>query len=350
MYKQPYLQKYSGKSSRFTCPQCKTKESFTLYLSGDTNAPIHSTVGKCNREVKCGYHYTPKQYFTDNPISKKEFTNSHKKMIPQPMQNSPINYIPWKLVKESASFNSNFVRFLCEMFTKEQITNAVENYALGATKNKEVIFWQMDINGKFRTGKIMQYNSKTGKRIKHQSGAINWVHNNLKKTNPDFAQFNLLQCYFGEHLIRMYPEKPIAIVEAEKTAIIAGMVFTEYNWLAAGNLNGLSVEKSKVLKGKKVILYPDAGCFEKWQHKADQIKKQVFCSIAVSNLLEKYATPQQINEGYDIADYITQQAIIPKSIQCVENKFSPTLNKMIEINPAVLMLINEFELEEDFTQ
>lgn len=348
MYKQPYLQKYRGKSSRFVCPKCKTKESFTLYLNGETNMPIHSTVGKCNREIKCGYHYTPKQYFSDNPILKKELPNVHIKMTPQPKQNQPISYIPWKIVKQSASFKSNFVRFLCEMFTEEQITNAVEDYALGATKNKETIFWQMDINGKLRTGKIMQYNPNTGKRIKHQSGAINWVHNNLKKTNPDFAQFNLSQCYFGEHLIRLYPEKPIAIVEAEKTAVIASMVFTEYNWLAAGNLNGLSVEKSKVLKGKKVILYPDAGCFEKWRQKADQIKKQVFCSITISNLLEKHATPQQINEGYDIADYITRQAVIPKTVQYAKNEFSPALNKMIEINPAVFTLINEFQLQEVF--
>jgi len=39
----------------------------------------------------------------------------------------------------------------------------------------------MDIQGKVRTGKIMQYNPDTGKRIKHQSGAIDWVHNKLKK-------------------------------------------------------------------------------------------------------------------------------------------------------------------------
>ncbi|MDD3787067.1 MAG: DUF6371 domain-containing protein [Petrimonas sp.] len=346
MYKQPYLQKYSGKSSRSTCPQCKTKESFTLYLSGDTNAPIHSTVGKCNREVKCGYHYTPKQYFTDNPISKKEFTNSHKKMIPQPMQNSPINYIPWKLVKESASFNSNFVRFLCEMFTKEQITNAVENYALGATKNKEVIFWQMDINGKFRTGKVMQYNPDTGKRIKQQSGAINWVHNLLKKSNPEFKNFNLQQCYFGEHLLRMYSDKPIAVVEAEKTAIIASMVFPDFNWLAAGNLNGLSVEKSKIFKGKKVILYPDAGCYTKWKEKMVQLKSEIYCHISISDLVEKHASPQQIEIGYDIADFILEQLHKPNLPQGYNNNFSPTLNKMIEINPAVLSLINEFELEE----
>ena len=28
---------------------------------------INDIVGKCNRLDKCGYHYTPHQYFTDNP-------------------------------------------------------------------------------------------------------------------------------------------------------------------------------------------------------------------------------------------------------------------------------------------
>jgi hypothetical protein len=67
---------------------------------------------------------------------------------------------------------------------------AGENYALGATKSKEVIFCQIDVIGKVRSGKIMQYNPTTGKRIKHQSGAIDWFLNyymdneNALKTIP----------------------------------------------------------------------------------------------------------------------------------------------------------------------
>ncbi|MDD2245278.1 MAG: DUF6371 domain-containing protein, partial [Dysgonamonadaceae bacterium] len=76
----------------------------------------------------------------------------------------------------------------------------MRNYALGATKNGSVIFWQIDIKGNVRTGKIMQYNPATGKRIRHKSGAINWVHNILKRRDPNYTNFNLDQCYFGEHL------------------------------------------------------------------------------------------------------------------------------------------------------
>ena len=76
----------------------------------------------------------------------------------------------------------------------EQIKFAGETYALGATNYKEVIFWQIDTAGKVRTGKIMQYNAETGKRIKHESGAIDWVHNKLKKTKQLLGDFNLQQC------------------------------------------------------------------------------------------------------------------------------------------------------------
>ena len=187
----------------------------------------------------------------------------------------------------------------------------MRNYALGATKNQSVIFWQIDINGKVRTGKIMQYNPDTGKRIKNKTGAINWVHNILKKRNSkkgnfEFANFNLCQCYFGEHLIHIYPDKPIAIVEAEKTAVIGSIIFDNYNWLAAGNLNGLNVEKSRVLQNKNVVLYPDAGCFDKWEKKSIQIKSQIFCNIKTSSLIEKHATKDQTKAGYDIADYIIE--------------------------------------------
>ena len=62
------LERYRGRGSRYTCPQCHRKQSFTRYIDTyNNNIYINDNVGKCNRLDKCGYHYTPKQYFTDNP-------------------------------------------------------------------------------------------------------------------------------------------------------------------------------------------------------------------------------------------------------------------------------------------
>lgn len=75
-------------------------------------------------------------------------------------------------------------------------------------------------------------------------------------------------------------------------------------WLAAGNMNGLSIEKSHVLKNRDVMLYPDLGAFEKWSLKATEIQKQCDCKISMSTLLENEATDTDRANGLDITDYI----------------------------------------------
>lgn len=355
MYTPPYLQPYKGNASRFTCPSCETKHSFTLYLDGNTNEPIHRTVGKCNRESKCGYHYTPKQFFIDNPSNCRDEACLVLKQSPTPKpiaQPQPPGTIPFSYVVRSASYKSNFVRFLFDFLTDEQIEQAYQSYALGATKTGEVIFWQIDINGKVRTGKIMQYNPETGRRIKHESGAIDWVHNKLKKAGALPEDFNLQQCFFGEHLLKIYRDKPVAIVESEKSAIIASVVIPDSIWIAAGQLNGLSIEKAKVLKGRKVTLFPDLGGYEKWKEKSQMINS-LFPSplgeglgVRCSTILEDIATETQRSEGLDIADYIIEELKAKTKIDEIQSRFSQKLQSMIEENPALLLLIDRLKLEE----
>lgn len=356
-FKQPYLQPYKGTGTRHTCPQCNTNKSFTLYLNGDTHEPINPKVGICNRLIKCAYHYTPKQFFQDNPHLVETWrATSHTKPNTTSRTNSkkPFNQpkeiitgLPFSLVEKSASYRSNFVRFLCEFMTEEQIKSIGENYVLGATKNKEVIFWQMDTAGKVRTGKIMQYNPETGKRIKHKSGAINWVHNKLKWLNKLPEDFNFKQCFFGEHLLKIYPDKTVAIVESEKSAVIASVYFPDIIWIGAGNLNGLSVEKCQILKGRNVILFPDLGAFTQWREKSVELEKKCSCWIKVSTLLENIATPEEHKKGLDIADYMINQLKKNKTIsKPIQNAYSELLNNFIETNPAVHYLIDMLKLEE----
>ena len=371
-YPQPYLQPYKGKSTRHTCPSCETKLSFTLYLSGDTHEPINSKVGKCNRESKCGYHYTPKQYFIDNPPLSPPLAGGRAgSLTPSPLERAGVRSgglvgsIPFHFVQKSASYKSHFVRFLFDHFSDEQIRSVAENYALGATNSKEVIFWQIDITGKVRTGKIMQYNSETGKRIKHQSGAIDWVHNKLKKNGTLPEDFNLQQCFFGEHLLSIFPDKFVGIVESEKSAIIASCIMPDMIWLTAGNLNGLSIEKCQVLKRRDVMLYPDLGAFEKWDEKAQMLNSLslsqfgegsgVKFKISISSLLEDEATFIDRANGLDIADFIITElkfSISSKSggsgkvFPEVQSYFSPTLQALIQKNKTLNILISRLNLIE----
>ena len=54
---------------------------------------ISDNVGVCNRIDKCGYHYTPKQYFTDNPWKRDNATTNSGSLRP-PKQYFTDN--PWK--------------------------------------------------------------------------------------------------------------------------------------------------------------------------------------------------------------------------------------------------------------
>ena len=218
------------------------------------------------------------------------------------------------------STDSNFVYFLTGLFKSLDNSISIEElcrtYKLGATKDKRVIFWQIDINGNVRTGKIMQYNPTTGKRVHNASGAIDWIHNTLKRADKLPDDYNLKQCYFGEHQLNEQPDKIVAITEAEKTAIICSVLFPQMVWIGAGNLNGLTVEKSKVLKDRSVILYPDLSnpelpkekqAFEIWSKRADEIRQRYGCKIVVSDILEKNATDEEKRNGLDIADYLIKQ-------------------------------------------
>ncbi len=357
MYAPPYLQKYKGISTRHTCPQCGKKQSFTLYFDGNTHQPINNKVGKCNRESKCGYHYTPKQFFNDNPQlneTTKQVCDLHYSVpfIAKQQISLPIGTIPFSYVERSASYQSNFVRFLCEFLTTEQISSIGDKYALGATKNKEIIYWQIDITGKVRTGKIMQYDPLTGKRIKHESGAIDWVHNKLKKSGTLPEDYNLQQCFFGEHLLALHPEAVVCIVESEKSALISAAIFPEQVWLATGGIGNLSIEKCQVLKNRNIILYPDLNAFAKWSEKAKEIQKQCNCTVSVSNILEINATPLAKAQGLDIADFIINQLknkldVIITDTKQVQNSFTPELQSMIEVNPIILILINTLDLIEE---
>jgi hypothetical protein len=112
----------------------------------------------------------------------------------------------------------------------------------------------------------------------------------------------LSQCFFGEHLLSQDKTKTVAIVESEKSAIIASMYLPGYIWLACGGSVGLSDDKCKCLKGRSVVLFPDVGVFGKWSEKAERLRD--FFTVTVSDLLEKDATDNERADGLDLADYL----------------------------------------------
>ncbi len=299
------LEPYKGMSTRYRCPSCNKGKTLSLYIDKETKKHLAPSVGRCNRESKCGYHYPPKQYFQDNNILSdiprpKTYTKT-KAVMPQ---QKLVSFIPVEQFKQSLNHHieNNFIKFLITLFGAEVTNELISKYFIGTSKHWEgaTVFWQIDIYGKIRTGKIMLYDFATGKRKKDADKVfISWVHTTLKIEN-----FNLKQCFFGEHLLNS-PEnqnKPVAIVESEKTAVIANGYLPQFIWLAVGSLTNLNAEKCYVLKGRDVTLFPDLNGFEKWNNKIKELSH--LARFNISDLLERKATEDERKQGLDLADYL----------------------------------------------
>ena len=356
------LQKYSGLKSRHTCPGCGKKHCFTLYV--DENGDIlDPSVGRCDHESACGYHYTPKEFFHDNPDfsagSGDFFMRSPIKIKPTLPPKKPLCTIPIHYVDQSVrpATDSTFTTFLSTLFPRETITSLVEEYRLGTTRDRSVIYFQIDIKGRCRTGKVMKYNPQTGHRIKDEktAGRIDWIHSMMKRSGTLTPDWELTQCLFGEHLLPKYPGRSIALVESEKTAVICSALMPDYIWLATGGKSQLG-DKLKVLKGRTVTAFPDIDGYDYWRTKLAEVKD---IDIRISNLLEERATPQQREAHIDIADLLISELAsghcpTPRTPAVPHKGYvhpldNPAFRQIIEyLSPAsfgpVAMLMDELDL------
>lgn len=296
------LEPYKGLNTRYDCPSCGQRKIFVRYIDTETGKHLAINVGKCNRESNCGYHFTPKQYFQDNGYLLEGLKIlSDKQLIKATPPTKAISYISIEPFKNSLCRYevNNFVSYLIKLFGADTAFQLIQKYCIGTSRHWQgaTVFWQIDKYNRIHTGKIMLYNAETGKRVKHPFPHITWVHKALH-----FKNYNLLQCFFGEHLLLNEPVKPIAIVESEKTAIIASVYLPDFIWLAVGSINNLSHERCIVLQGRNIVLYPDLNAFEKWQQKANELSGDAI--IKVSDLLERKADVAEKEQGLDIADYL----------------------------------------------
>jgi hypothetical protein len=320
------LEPYKTPKSRHVCPRCQHRnKTFKRYIDTETGQHLADHVGRCDREDSCGYHYTPREYFKAEPYNKPAYV----KPLPPPRP-KPHDVLPPWLLRQSCNHyeRNNFAWFLGSLFEPDLCHELTAMYHIGTSIHwpGATVFWQVDVKGCVRTGKVMLYNSTTGKRVKEPFNHIAWVHrlvgskqladnsgqlpvsslqNQRGTANCQLktANFSLKQCLFGEHLLNNMERQPVALVESEKTAIIAAGYLPDYTWLATGGISNLNADKCKVLAGREVILYPDANAYDKWTQKARELQRKIpTAKFHVSNYLQQNATPQQLLKGIDIAD------------------------------------------------
>lgn len=355
-----HLAKYAGKSSRLTCPQCERPHCFTPYVDDDNNL-IDKTVGRCDHESSCGYHLTPSQYFQQHPEARPQgevwrqapaWLTEKRNSVPL-----PTNFLPEDLVAKTVRLNpvSNFLAFLYRIFDADTVQMLVDRYRLGVTRDGAAIFYQIDLEGRIRTGKIIQYNPETGHRIKDASVPVDWVHARLKKKGLLPESWTVRQCLFGEHLLAQYPDALVCLVEAEKTAVICSAFCPKFIWLATGGKTQLG-DRLDVLKGRKVLVFPDIDAYAAWR---EAFAKKPFLSVTFSDILEKEGTPEDRAAQIDIADWLLQWQsnccvpsvpLVPERNTAQPEGTNPVLAEVAryfspESLPEVAALIEDLDLE-----
>lgn len=301
------LERYDGRN-RYSCPNCGMKKEFSRYI--DENGDyLSDEVGRCNREVNCGYHYSPKQFFFDNPNLKgnRKFTENNKKrqILNSGFKPKRVDFIPnTELLKTMGNYNrNNFIEFLLNRFSANEIQNCIRQYLIGTWTDNRTVFWQVDNQGRVRTGKLIAYNTENGKRVK--TVQISWIHAELKYRKELPEDFELEQCLYGEHLLQGDFSKSIGIVESEKTAIVASLYMPDFIWLATGGCKNLQLEKLlKISDNKKIVLFPDSAKFSEWSCKANEARLKFNLNVSVSDLLEKRLNDDEKREDYDLADFL----------------------------------------------
>ena len=341
-----HLQKYRP-GSKTVCPECGRKACFTRYIDEAGEISFPDSVGMCDHINSCGYRYTPKEYFRDNPAVKEKL-NKRERNSCNPMAARPparalperkpqISFLPSDWVEQSMRrYDINpLYRYFTKVMGKENVDMLFSLYRVGTSKmwGGATVFWQTDRDGNVRAGKIMGYDAVTGHRIKEPFNQVSWVHSVRK-----VQDFRMKQCLFGEHLLSdssaVMSDKPVAIVESEKTALVAAHFIPDFIWLATGGMHGcFNREAIQVLGGREVILFPDLKATDEWRQRLPMLES-VCRRATCSDLLEKMATDEQRSRGLDIADFLLMDDT-PQMI----------LARMIERNPVLQTFIDTFGLE-----
>ncbi|MEM4554847.1 MAG: DUF6371 domain-containing protein [Candidatus Anstonellaceae archaeon] len=310
------------KNKKYPCPGCQRKTYARLIdIQGDY---LPYEFGRCDREIKCKYAVYPDvNWFKQNrpEILSINSNNSYNQKQTK-MEAKKQHFFDKETYEKFTSLERfaecDLIQYLKKLFDKKEIAEVIKKYRLGAIVNGEykgaICFPYINLNGDLAAVQVMRYDRETGRRAKDAANATNWLDNLLLKhfgeKSPEWLKKykeneTKVTCFFGEHLLQ--EGKPICIVEAPKTAIIAALQYPQYNWLASFNLSCMNADRLEALKKanlSKVMLFPDCGAEQKWRQNIEYFSYNYPITFDFPTKWKKDLTPEQIEDGADLADAI----------------------------------------------
>lgn len=216
--------------------------------------------------------------------------------------------------------NNNFVKWLTNLIGVEASKKVINRFCIGTSKTNGTIFWTIDQNLRICRPKVFYFNLD-GHRDKNTPPLVpsGYTRNS-----------GYLPCLFGLHQIneKYGQQKPIALVESEKSAVLGFHAFKKFNFLGLGGAT-LSRAKAEPLKGNQIVIVPDADIAGR--EGAVKTRERLAELGIHANICDLF--PDK-DSGYDIADFLA------------DSMMEKTIDKMKSKNPAVKTLVEKFEFEE----
>ena len=324
------------------CPNCGKKE-FVPFIDLLTGEAVDDTrCGVCERKINCGYSMSPSEW-AEKYAPPREWLPKEQWIALQRQREKETEQIRHQLAQREAERKANSfdpyakiqppkvqayldrMAALCKQMhspdntlmdylyaigpSKEEVDAAFKRYRIGSTKDRYVIYWQIDRCEMVRTGKIMDYDND-GHR-KKEKGA-NWVH---CQDGTGLATKDQLapQCLFGEHLIGELIANPptdgkkprVGVLESEKSAIILSILCPDIIWLATGGMDNFNAEMLEVIKPFDVFVYPDADALDIWSKKVEQFNRDGY-HLYIPDWYREKCTPEAREKKMDIVDMMLE--------------------------------------------
>lgn len=173
--------------------------------------------------------------------------------------------------------DSALAQWLLRYFSPIDVETVMRRYLIGASNHYPgaVVLPYVGADGICIDAKIMAYDPMTGRRKTaaplyvrqdgtpaHQTFALavmlsQWIKQGKYPAGTDTSDIRRPWRAFGSHLLALYPDAPVAVVESEKSALICSMAWPDYVWLAVGGKSYLTAERLSDCRGRKIVLYPD---------------------------------------------------------------------------------------------
>lgn len=215
------------------------------------------------------------------------------------------NFIEPTIIKRLQGNRNTFIDFLLTLFEQPKVAAAVERYCIGGDSMCRTIFPNIDQEGRCVGGAVIPYLAN-GHRDK--SKGISNLHSELKrkdKTHPTQGD----QVLFGSHLLRLYPDASVGVVESQKSAVILSITYPNMVWLATAGMTNFNERLLSSIYDRNVIAYPDFNGVQEWTRRAKELP---FKNIRISDWW-RYAQ----DEKEDITDVVIraiQQEKAPYSV------------------------------------